>query len=379
MNIPTTASSTPLSAMTAGESEAWAKDEGLPAYRGRQLFAALSKRAIQSVAEITEFPAALRSRLEADRAVRSVRVLSHLRSGADGSEKVLFGLTDGAAVETVLIPSSRRAGRQRFTVCVSSQVGCPAGCTFCATGLGGFGRNLGGYEIVDQVQYFAHALRQSGQHVTNVVFMGMGEPFLNVPGVRDAVERLTDAAGFGLGNRHITVSTVGIVPQIRRFAEWGGQVNLAISLHAPNDDLRSRLVPYNEHFPIADILSVTREYVERTHRRVSFEYVLLKGTNDSRPLARELAGLLLPLGGAAHVNLIPWNPFREGQFRRSEGPDAESFRRELLAAGLNATIRYSKGLDISAACGQLRESHETATASGLSNAVVIRQLSPTPQ
>jgi 23S rRNA (adenine2503-C2)-methyltransferase len=210
-------------------------------------------------------------------------------------------------------------------------------------------------EIVDQVMYFSAQLRAGGRRVTNVVFMGMGEPFLNTAAVRGAIGRLNDPRGLNLSARGITVSTVGIVPQIRRFAEWGGQVNLAVSLHAPNDELRSTLVPYNAHFPVADIMSAVRDYVDRTHRRVSFEYVLLAGTNDAPELADELAHLLRPLRGAAHVNLIPWNPFREGRFIRSEGPDAERFAGILRRAGVNATIRYSKGLDISAACGQLRE------------------------
>jgi 23S rRNA (adenine2503-C2)-methyltransferase len=185
--------------------------------------------------------------------------------------------------------------------------------------------------------------------------MGMGEPLLNTAEVRRAVRRLTDREGFGLGERHITVSTVGIVPQIRKYADWAGQVNLAVSLHAPSDELRSRLVPYNAHFPIASLMEAVQEYVERTHRRVSFEYVLLREVNDAFPLALELAQLLRPLGGLAHVNLIPWNPFREGTYVRSEGPDVAAFAAVLRRQGVNATIRYSKGLDISAACGQLRE------------------------
>jgi 23S rRNA (adenine2503-C2)-methyltransferase len=355
----------PLSALTLEEAEEWARAQGLPAYRGRQLFRALTKGAVAEIGELTEFPLTLRERLGAERPLRSLRVRTHLHSPSDGSQKVLFELEDGTTVETVLIPSSDSEETRRYTVCVSSQVGCPAGCTFCATGLSGFGRNLTGYEISDQVMYFAHALRLEGRRVTNVVFMGMGEPFLNTPSVRDAIQRLTDPAGFGLGQRHITVSTVGIVPQIRKFAEWGGGVNLAISLHAPNDALRTSLVPYNQRFPIADILEAARDYIEATHRRVSFEYVLLKGTNDSPQLARELASLLVPFRGGAHVNLIPWNPFREGRFIRSEGPDADAFVRELRAGGVNATIRYSKGLDISAACGQLRDTEEQKTASAV--------------
>jgi 23S rRNA (adenine2503-C2)-methyltransferase len=221
--------------------------------------------------------------------------------------------------------------------------------------LGGFARNLSAAEIVDQVMYFAAKLHDEQRRVSNIVFMGMGEPFLNVGAVRDAVRRLTDADGFGIGARSITVSTVGIVPQILRFAAWAGQVNLAVSLHAPNDEVRSQLVPYNKHFPIAALMDAVTAYIERTHRRVSFEYVLLKGVNDAPELASELADLLKPLGGAAHVNLIPWNPFREGRFVRSEGPDADHFASIVRQAGVNATIRYSKGLDISAACGQLRE------------------------
>jgi 23S rRNA (adenine2503-C2)-methyltransferase len=195
--------------------------------------------------------------------------------------------------------------------------------------------------------------------------MGMGEPLLNTAAVRDSIGRLTDPEGFGLGERHITVSTVGIVPQIRKYADWAGQVNLAVSLHAPNDALRSQLVPYNQHFPISSLMEAVQEYVQRTNRRVSFEYVLLRGVNDAIPLAAELAALLRPLGGRAHVNLIPWNPFREGTFVRSEGPDAEAFAAALRQHRVNATIRYSKGLDISAACGQLRE-QAAKTASQIS-------------
>jgi 23S rRNA (adenine2503-C2)-methyltransferase len=188
----------------------------------------------------------------------------------------------------------------------------------------------------------------------------MGEPLLNPAAVRSSVSRLTAADGLNLGARSLTVSTVGIVPQMRKFAAWAGQVNLAVSLHAPNNELRRTLVPYNQHFPISDILSAVQDYVEATHRRVSFEYVLLRGVNDTTELAAELADLLRPLGGYGHVNLIPWNPFREGRFVRSEGPDAESFASTVRAGGVRTTIRYSRGLDISAACGQLREREASA-------------------
>jgi 23S rRNA (adenine2503-C2)-methyltransferase len=334
---------------------AWARNGGLPDYRGRQLFDALAKRGVQEIDELTEFSRALRDDIRAAHPVRALEASVHVRSPTDQSEKVLFRLRDGQSVESVLIPSRTATRKDRLTVCVSSQVGCPAGCTFCATGVAGFGRNLSGTEIVDQVMYFVHAVRDDERRINNVVFMGMGEPLLNTRAVSEAVRRLTDPAGLGLASRSITVSTVGIVPQIRRFAAWAGQSNLAISLHAPNDGLRSTLVPYNRYFPIADLMTAVREYTTISRRRVSFEYVLLRGVNDTPALAAELAGLLGPLAGNAHVNLIPWNPFREGKFVRSEGPDADAFAAQLRARRVNATIRYSKGLDISAACGQLRE------------------------
>lgn len=345
----------PWSSYSRDEAQSWAEQRGLPRYRGRQLYDALQRRAVQDVQEIHEFPQSLRNAISAEAPARALQPRLHLRSRTDRSEKALMLLADGATVETVLIPSGGGAQRQRFTVCVSSQVGCPAACSFCATGLQGFTRNLTPAEIVDQVMYFAADLHAKGGRVTNVVFMGMGEPFLNTGPVRQAIELLTASDGFGLGERHITVSTVGIVPQIRRFVEWGGQVNLAISLHAPDDHLRGTLVPYNQHFPIGDIMRAVREYVDQTRRRVSFEYVLLRGVNDSAQQAQDLSRLLGPLGGMAHVNVIPWNPFREGRFIRSEGPDASAFVDVLIKSGTNATIRYSKGLDISAACGQLRE------------------------
>lgn len=339
--------------------EAWAQENKLPRYRGRQIFEALNKRGASDIRDVLELPETLRNRMSEDAPTRSVRARVHLTSATDSSQKALLELADGATVEAVLIPSGP-AGKRRRTICVSSQVGCPAACTFCATGLQGFTRNLSATEILDQVLYFVPSLAACGDHVTNVVFMGMGEPFLNAPALREAIRRLTDPSGFGLGERRITVSTVGIVPQMRKFAEWGGQVNLAVSLHAPNDELRSRLVPYNQRFPIRDIVDAVEAYSKQTRRRVSFEYVLLRGVNDSPELAVELARLLAPLEGMAHVNVIPWNPFREGKFIRSEGPDAEAFVAVAANHGLNTTIRYSKGLDISAACGQLREREEKA-------------------
>jgi 23S rRNA (adenine2503-C2)-methyltransferase len=348
-----------LSELDLSELEAWAREHERPAYRARQLHAALWKRAVQSFDELTDLPLQLRQELQQHYRLRSLETRIHLQSSRDGAEKVLFGLVDGTTVETVLIRAENPNGTPRNTICVSSQVGCPAACSFCATGLSGFTRNLSAAEIADQVMYFVHTLRERGERVTNVVYMGMGEPLLNTNAVRRSIEMLNDASGFNLGGRHFTLSTVGIVPQMRKLSEWLGQVNLAVSLHAPNDALRSQLVPYNTRFPIGDLLDAVREYLDATHRRVSFEYVLLRDVNDTPALARELGKLLLPFGGSAHLNLIPWNPFREGKFIRSEGPDADAFADAARRAGLNVTVRYSKGLDINAACGQLRENLKT--------------------
>lgn len=350
-----------LSALSPEELAAWATAAGFPPYRARQLDLALRRRAVYVWGDVTELPLADRQALEGRYRLRTLEVVRHLRSARDGTEKVLFRRLDGGTIESVLIRGRNADSGRRLTVCVSSQVGCPAGCTFCATGLAGLMGNLSAAEIVDQVQYFVGRVRPAGERVTNVVFMGMGEPFLNVAAVRASIERLTDERGLGLGARRLTVSTVGIVPQIRAFTEWGGQVKLAVSLHAPNDDLRSSLVPYNRHFPIADLMEAAMAYVRLTRRRVSFEYVLLRGVNDARGLARELARLLVPFGGLAHVNLIPWNPFREGRFVRSEAPDTVAFAEELQRACVNATIRHSRGLDINAACGQLREQANRAS------------------
>jgi 23S rRNA (adenine2503-C2)-methyltransferase len=224
-------------------------------------------------------------------------------------------------------------------------------------------RNLTVAEIVDQVMYLARLPAAAESKITNVVFMGMGEPFLNYARVMRSIEQLRSSDGFGLGARRITVSTVGIVPNIERFAREPGEVNLAVSLHAPNDEVRSRLVPYNSRYPVAAIIDATREYAETTKRRVSFEYVLLEGSNDAPHLADELGKLLRPFGALAHVNLIPWNPFPEGGFVRATREQAEAFALRARRAGVNTTIRYSKGLDIDAACGQLRRRQELGLAS----------------
>ncbi len=285
--------------------------------------------------------------------LRSLEVVADRISKSDGTNKILFRAADGGLVESVLMSGGPRSS-PRFTVCVSCQIGCPAGCSFCASGIAGFGRNLTTAEIADQVELFAGRLRAQGKRLDNVVYMGMGEPFLNYNRVMASIRLITRDGGLGLGTRRVTVSTVGIVPGIRRFAREPGEVNLAISLHAPDAELRRSIVPYEERYPIGEILEAARDYVRSTRRRVSFEYVLLRNTNDGLNLAGDLGRLLTPLRPLAHVNLIPWNPFGDAGFSASTRERADRFAAAIRVWGIPATVRYSKGLDIDAACGQLR-------------------------
>ncbi len=240
----------------------------------------------------------------------------------------------------------------RNTVCISSQAGCAYGCAFCATGQGGFTRQLSATEIFEQARFFAQTLAQKGKRITNIVFMGMGEPFANYDAVMDAVALLNDPRGFGLGQRHITISTVGVVPKIDRFAEEAVQVNLAISLHAPNDALRSQMMPVNRRWNLYELMSACERYIEKTNRKVFFEYVMLAGMNDSPAQAQELAALMR--GRLYHVNLIPYNATPDGNFGAT--PDARiwEFAAIVEAAGVPVTVRANMGRDITAACGQLR-------------------------
>ncbi len=283
-----------------------------------------------------------------------MRVLEPLETleSADGStRKVLFRLPDGETIESVFMLYERRR-----TVCLSTQVGCPIGCPFCATGRSGFRRNLKAGEIIAQVLHFAReakkTLGDSSKPVTNVVFMGMGEPLLNYDATIKAIRILNDQRGFNLGARRFTISTVGIVPGIRRLAEEGLQVELAVSLHAPNDEIRDRLVPVNKGYPIRRLLVACQEFIEKTKRRITFEYVLINGVNDSISHARELASLLR--GMLCHVNLIPMNPFPGASMEPPPRRRVLAFEEELRRQGLSVTLRTSKGVDIQAGCGQLR-------------------------
>ena len=278
---------------------------------------------------------------------------TELRLGdADTTEKALHTLSDGQLIESVLMHYPARPGqRERHTLCISSQAGCAVGCPFCATGELGFGRDLETAEIVDQVRAAARRLAADERRLTNVVFMGMGEPLLNLDRVLAALEALSDPARFGLGARHITVSTSGVVPGIRRLTALGPQFTLAVSLHAARDPLRDVLVPLNRRWPVAEVIAAARDHAAATGRRVSYEVTLIKGINDTDLDARAMADLLRD--DHAHVNLIPMNPVAHTPWEASPDDAIERFAGRLRDAGIATTIRRNRGQEIGAACGQL--------------------------
>ncbi len=326
---------------------------GAPRYRARQLWEWLYRHVVGSYDEMTNVPAALRSQLAAELPFPEMTTVRE-RSSADGlTRKRLIRLHDGKLIESVLMLYDPRSdSRGRATVCVSSQAGCAMGCIFCATGQAGFERNLTAGEILAQICGFARAQLDAGvQHITNVVFMGMGEPMANYREVWRAVETLNDPAGAAMAARHITISTVGLIPGIRKLMDEPLQVGLAVSLHAPDEALRERLIPTAHRFPLPDILAACRDYTEKTHRRVTFEYCLMDGVNDSGEQARALASVLE--GMLCHVNLIPVNPTSDGRIGRPARNRTLAFQRELSMRGVPCTIRIEKGVEISAACGQL--------------------------
>ena len=319
--------------------------KGQPGFRRRQVEQAVTQGLAQSYDEITSLPLGLRAELAGSVPLLDLSVEEVQRS-QDGTIKVRFSARDGFPVEAVAMRH-----RNRRTVCVSSQSGCPLACTFCATGDMGLGRNLTSGEILEQVLVLARMLRdEDSVTVGNVVMMGMGEPFLNYDQVLTACRRINDPDGFGLGARSIAISTAGWVPGIDRLADEPLQVKLALSLHAPNDALRSELMPVTRRFPLEQLMKACAGYRERTRRRIFVEYLLLDGVNDSDELADELAGLL-PAAGY-HVNLIAYNPTGSG-FRGSPPARVEAFARRLHKRGLAASYRRSHGQDIDAACGQL--------------------------
>ena len=327
---------------------------GEPAYRARQVWEWAYRRLAASYDEMTNVPASLRDRLAAALPFPAITTVA-TRASDDGlTRKRLLRLEDGTLIEAVLMLYDPRGdSRGRATVCVSSQAGCAMGCSFCATGQAGFERNLTAGEILAQIVGFARDQRDTGgRALTNVVFMGMGEPLANYRHVWRAVETLNSGAGFGMAARHITVSTVGVIPGIRKLAEEPLQVGLAVSLHAPDQELRERLISTARRYPLEDIVRACRAYVAKTGRRVTFEYCLMEGVNDAPGQAYVLGGLLS--GMLCHVNLIPVNPTRDPGILRPSRGRTLAFQRELASRGIACTVRVEKGVEISAACGQLR-------------------------
>ena len=324
-----------------------------PRYRSDQVLKALYQSSPSTLEDLSQLPSSLRSEMAQDGlTVGIAREVRRVQSDDGETTKLLLRMPGGVLIETVLMQYGEGAGQHpRSTVCVSTQAGCAMACVFCATGQMGFERNLSAEEIVAQVVHFARILRERGQHVTNVVFMGMGEPLANYDETVRAVRIITHPRGLGLGQRNITISTVGIVRGIEKLAMEGLQVGLAISLHAPNDELRQRLVPTASPNSVAELLTAARNYFRATGRRVSFEYALIEGQNDSPEIALQLARLLRLL--AVHVNIIPVNP-TAGGFGRPGRSRVLEFQRTLKEHGVNCTVRVEKGSEISAACGQLR-------------------------
>ncbi|MEL6928225.1 MAG: 23S rRNA (adenine(2503)-C(2))-methyltransferase RlmN [Cyanobacteria bacterium J06600_6] len=320
----------------------WVQSHGQPAYRGKQLYQWLYQKGARSLLDISVFPKQWREELANYPIGRST---IHYRSVApDETRKYLLRLADGLIIEAVGIPTAKR-----LTVCVSSQVGCPMDCDFCATGKGGFTRNLKAHEIVDQV---LTVQSDFGQRVSNVVFMGMGEPMANINQVVPAVKSLN--RDIGIGARSLTVSTVGIPGRIQQLAQHKLQIVLAVSLHASNQSLRQQLIPSASKFPLNNLLNECRDYVQVTGRRVTFEYVLLAGVNDLSENAKELVQCLK--GFQTHVNLIPYNPISEVDYQRPNNHRIREFSNILEAGGIATSVRYSRGLEADAACGQLRAS-----------------------
>jgi len=321
----------------------------LKPYRIEQLYRAATRELVDDLDGVTTLPKELRSALAAEKfAFDSVEPVVIQRSNDGQTTKGLFRLHDGNEVEAVLM--EHHGGRN--TVCISSQAGCAYACTFCSTGQAGFTRNLDAGEIFDQARYFAKQLARDGRKITNVVYMGMGEPLANMDNVMASVALLNDPHGFGLGHRHITISTVGLVDKIDLFSRAQTQVNLAISLHAPTDATRSKIMPVNRKWSTADLMAAVERYIRTTNRKVFFEYVMLAGVNDSDQHARDLAGLMK--GPLYHVNVIPYNSTPDAALRGSDEQRIWAFAKILEQHGVAVTVRTPMGRDIAAACGQLR-------------------------
>ena len=331
-----------------------------PSYRARQITDWLYKKRVNSFAEMTDLPQVLRAKLADDFSFDRIEVVRVLGS-ADTTRKFLFRLSDGNLIESVLIPASPAlygSPSDRRTICLSTQVGCAYGCKFCASGLDGWKRNLRPNEIVNQI---IAVERESEERIDNIVFMGMGEPLANYDNVMGAIQIINAPWGIGIGARHITISTSGLVPQIRKLAEQPLQIRLAVSLHGATDDVRSGIMPVNRKYNLSALLEACRYFTSRKKQRITFEYILIAEVNDSDKQARELAKHAHALD--AKLNLIPYNNVEGLDWVRPSPGRQKRFLAVLRAAGVRATLRREKGDDIAAACGQLRLQTERAVVS----------------
>lgn len=331
---------------------------GEPKYRALQIWQGLYQNFWQSPDEFTSLPRYLRQKLGDEFDFVHIQPVTVLDSSDGETRKTLFNLPDHRAIEAVLMRYDRRR-----TLCISTQAGCAMGCVFCATGQMGFQRNLSSGEIIEQVIYYARFLHSEGEQVTNVVIMGMGEPFHNYQATMDAIDRLNHPEGYNFGARRFTVSTVGLIPMIRRFTSERRQVNLAVSLHAADDELRASMMPINRKYPFDDLIVACQEYVEQTHRRITFEWALIQNVNDTQEQAHKLAQRLQVFSNIenkyhkssalCHVNIIPLNPTQRFSGHASTRQRALAFQAELERYGIPCTIRVRRGIDIKAGCGQL--------------------------
>ena len=327
--------------MTTPELETLAESMGQPRFRGRQIAVWLYKRNVDGIDEMTNLPSDFQERLLQDSVLYRAKVIT-TNTSKDGTSKFLLELEDEQRIEAVLLPYE-----DRVSACVSTQVGCAAGCTFCATGMTGLVRNLTAGEIADEVLTLQ---KNSPRRLSHIVYMGMGEPLLNYDNVLKSIHILNDEIGIAM--RHITIWTVGITPRIKQLAGEQLQLTLAISLNAPNDNLRRRMMPISEKYPLAELMAACKQYAESTHRRITFEYLLIRGLNDSIPLANELAALVK--GILCNVNLIPYNTVEGLPLSRPSQAHVQAFRSVLEGAGVTVTQRMERGHTVSAACGQLK-------------------------
>ncbi len=329
--------------MSLNDWKEWVRDNRLPAYRADQIHQWVA-RGIRSVDEMSNISRELRVQLAEDFIISGLEQEQKLVSALDQTAKYIFRLPDGNVIESVLMHYHHGQ-----SVCISAQAGCRMGCSFCASTGAGFGRDLSHGEMLAQV---AHIARDSGSRVGHVVIMGIGEPFDNYDNLIRFLHTVNDPRGLGIGLRHISVSTCGLVPEMIKFTDEGLPVTLSVSLHAPNDEIRRRLMPIARRYSLAELLSACRRHVDKTGRRISFEYSLFDGINDQPEQARELAERLR--GMLCHVNLIPANEYEGGLYQQSQRPAVQQFLQVLTRAGINATVRRELGADIMAACGQLR-------------------------